>query len=81
MFENTKNTIFVFSKNCCSLDLEPIWFLFLKTLFENTKNFILVFFKNCYCYLNSVFYMFFRVFQTKKKTKHVLRVFLVLLIF
>ena len=39
-----------------------------------------MFFKNCSCYLNLVFAVF-SVFFEKKKTKYVLHVFLILLVF
>ena len=33
--------------------------LFLRTIFENTEKTILAFSKSCFCYLNSVFSVFF----------------------
>ena len=59
-----------------------VLFLFLKTIlrtvFENTTNTFLVLFENCSCSLNSVFFVLFMFFRTKKiKTKRVLSVFFV----
>ena len=49
------------------------------SVFENIENTILVFSKNCYCSLHSVFCVCLK--SKKLKTKHVLPVFLILLVF
>ena len=72
VFENKKQ----FSK---TRTLRVYLFLFLKIVHENTYNTIFVFSKNYSCSLNLVFSVFF---ETKKlRTKYVLPVFVVLLVF
>ena len=55
--------------------------LLLKIVFENIKNIVFVLFKNCFCFLNLVFLVFLMFFRLKKGIKHVISIFLVLLIF
>ena len=62
MLEFNKCTRGVFSMILYSL--WPIWFLFLKT----RRTPFLVFFENCYCFLNLVFFMFFRTKNKGKQT-------------